>query len=55
MHVVEKHLTSLPESQESSIRAILWITHSEEQRDLATRLIHVQDGAIQEQTIQQQA
>ncbi|KAG8954640.1 hypothetical protein FRC04_011073 [Tulasnella sp. 424] len=53
-HIVETHLASLPESSDSSIKAILWITHSEEQTKKATRLIKVA-GAIEEQPIPEDA
>ncbi|KAG9019643.1 hypothetical protein FRB90_011989 [Tulasnella sp. 427] len=53
-HTVETHLASLPESSESSIKAILWITHSEEQTKKANRLIKVA-GGVEEQTMPQDA
>ncbi|KAG8881616.1 hypothetical protein FRB98_004232 [Tulasnella sp. 332] len=48
---VETHLCSLPGSTDSSIKAIIWITHSDDQTHRATRLIHVGDGGIKEDVI----
>ncbi|KAG8914651.1 hypothetical protein FRC00_011793 [Tulasnella sp. 408] len=53
-HTVETHLAALPESSDSSIKAILWITHSEEQTKKANRLIKVA-GGIEEQQMPQDA
>ncbi|KAG8925591.1 hypothetical protein FRC01_009944 [Tulasnella sp. 417] len=53
-HTVETHLAALPESSDSSIKAILWITHSEEQTKKATRLIKVA-GGVEEQQMPQDA
>jgi len=50
MQAVETHLASLPGSPDSSIQAILWITHSEEQSKKATRLVKVA-GTVEEQVL----
>jgi len=48
---VETHLCALPGSSDSSIQAIIWITHSDEQTHAATRLVHVEDGGIREGSV----
>ncbi|KAG8892188.1 hypothetical protein FRB99_002902 [Tulasnella sp. 403] len=45
---VEGFLASLPGSSDSSVQAVLWITHSEDQTRRATRLIKVV-GNVEEQ------
>ncbi|KAG9008553.1 hypothetical protein FRB94_009427 [Tulasnella sp. JGI-2019a] len=48
---VETHLCSLPASSHSSIQAIIWITHSDDQAHRATRLIRVANGGATEDSI----
>ncbi|KAG8935682.1 hypothetical protein FRC02_006958 [Tulasnella sp. 418] len=46
---VEDYLTSLPESPDSNIKAILWITHSEEQGKLGKRMLRVAGSVTESQ------
>lgn len=52
---VETHLCSLPGSSDSPVQAIVWITHSDEQAHLATRIIRVEDGGAKEESLPQEA
>jgi len=47
-HAVEKHLVSLPDSSDSSVKAIFWITHSDEQTHKATRILRCERGIREE-------
>jgi len=49
VHIVEDHLASLPGKPDHHIQAIFWITHSDEQRKKATRLIRVAGGVEEEE------
>jgi ABC-type iron transport system FetAB ATPase subunit len=42
--LVEHHLVSLPEAKDSNIKAVIWITHSDEQVKLGTRWWNIQGG-----------
>jgi len=47
--LVERYVTELPSSDYSSIKAIIWITHSEDQaRQVATRRILIENGKAME-------
>lgn len=48
---VETHLRALPGSEDSSVQAIIWVTHSDDQTHNATRLIHVGNGEVKEETL----
>lgn len=47
--VVEKYLKDLPHSKESGVKAIICVTHSEDQADrLHTRRLRLENGRIDE-------
>lgn len=47
--MVEKYLIDLPSSENSGIKAIVWITHSEEQAaHVATRRLRIVEGKVEE-------
>ena len=49
---VERELTDMMHSPDSTLKALVWITHSPEQAQrVGTRFLEIKDGSIQEMLV----